>query len=160
MKVKKIVNGAMIGGIYAALTILLAPISYGMIQVRISEALCVLPMFTPSAIPGLFIGCLIANLFYGNIFDIIFGSLATLIAALLGYRFRKNKFLVPLFPVLSNALIVGAYMYKLTGVEFTWGYYAVSAFWVGLGELVACYGFGGLLISYLSKNNIFERIEK
>ena len=156
MKIKNLAYGAIIGAVYAALTIMLAPLSYGMIQVRVSEALCVLPMFTPAAIPGLFVGCLIANLFYGNILDIVFGSFATLIAALLTYKFRKKTFIAPIFPVLSNALIVGAYMFKLMGVEFSLGYYALSAFWVGLGELISCYGLGTWLIMYLKKHNIFK----
>ena len=80
--IKKIVQGALIGALYAALTLVAAPISFGLMQVRISEALCILPFFTPAAVPGLFVGCVVANLLGGAaLYDVIFGSLATLLAA-------------------------------------------------------------------------------
>ena len=79
-----IVEAAILAAIYAVITIILAPISYGQIQVRISEALTILPYFTPAAIPGLFVGCIVSNIFGGGgLIDIVFGSLATLIAAIL-----------------------------------------------------------------------------
>ena len=94
---KFMAQGAIIAAMYAALTILFAPISYGAVQVRISEAFTILPLFTPAAIPGLFIGCLLANILGGAIvWDIIFGSLATLIGAALGYLLRFNRWLVPI----------------------------------------------------------------
>ena len=96
-KVLRITQGAVITALYVVLTMVFAPISFGPVQVRIAEALCILPMFTPAAIPGLFIGCLIANLIGGGIIlDVIFGSIATLIGAVLGYMLRKNRWLVPL----------------------------------------------------------------
>ena len=96
-KVLRITQGAVIAALYVVLTMVFAPISFGPVQVRIAEALCIMPMFTPAAIPGLFIGCLIANLIGGGIMlDVIFGSLATLIGAVLGYMLRKNRWLVPL----------------------------------------------------------------
>ena len=76
-KTRLIVEAAVLGAIYVAITILLAPISYGQIQVRVAEALTVLPYLTPSAVPGLFVGCIIANIYQGNLMDIIFGSLAS-----------------------------------------------------------------------------------
>ena len=98
-KTKFWVQAALIGAIYAVLTIAFAPISYGQIQVRISEALTVLPFFTPAAIPGLFIGCIIANLYGGNgIIDIVFGSLATLGAAALSYKMGKVACPIPADP--------------------------------------------------------------
>jgi uncharacterized membrane protein len=100
-------RAAMIGAIYALLTVLFAPISYGMIQVRISEMLMILPYFTSAAIPGLFVGCFIANIYGGQgILDIVFGSLATLLSAYIVSKI-SNKYLVPLPPVIINALIVG-----------------------------------------------------
>ncbi|MDK2934486.1 MAG: hypothetical protein PWP27_2296 [Clostridiales bacterium] len=109
---KFLVQAALIAAIYAVLTISLAPFSYGIMQVRISEALTVLPFFTPAAIPGLFIGCLIANIYGGlGIIDIVFGSLATLIAAVLSYLLRKQKFLVPIPPIIVNAVVVGIILY-------------------------------------------------
>ena len=98
---------AVIAALYAALTLLLAPISYGPIQLRLSEALTLLPMLLPQAVPGLFVGCLIANLYTGMLTDIIFGSLATLIAAIGTYLLRKKPLLAAACPVVSNGLIVG-----------------------------------------------------
>lgn len=86
---------------------LLAPISYGSLQCRISEAMTVLPILLPQAIPGLFVGCLIANLYTGLITDILFGSLATLLAALGTYLLRKRPLLAALCPVAANGVIVG-----------------------------------------------------
>ncbi len=98
---------AVIAALYAALTLLLAPFSYGPIQLRLSEALTLLPIILPQAIPGLFVGCLIANLYTGMITDIIFGSLATLIAAIGTYLLRKKPILAAACPVVSNGVIVG-----------------------------------------------------
>lgn len=98
---------AVIAALYAALTLLLAPISYGGVQCRLSEAMTLLPMILPQAIPGLFVGCLIANLYTGMITDIIFGSLATLLAAVGTYLLRKKPILAAACPVLVNAVIVG-----------------------------------------------------
>ena len=114
MTTKKLVQGALIGALYAALTLAAAPISFGLMQVRVSEALCILPFFTSAAVPGLFIGCLVANLAGGAVlYDVVFGSLATLLAALLTRWFKKrgfSKWLAPLPAVVVNALIVGALM--------------------------------------------------
>ena len=94
-------HGAMIAAIYVALTMLFAPISFGPVQFRISEALCILPFFTPAAVPGLAVGCLLANIFCGAMMpDIIFGTLATLIGAAGSYALRKNKWLVCIPPIL------------------------------------------------------------
>ena len=99
---------AMIAALYAALTLLLAPISYGAIQCRISEAMTLLPILLPQAIPGLVIGCLVANLLSPvAIWDVIFGTLATLIAALGTYQLRKKPLLAALCPVAANGVIVG-----------------------------------------------------
>ncbi|MGL4483633.1 MAG: QueT transporter family protein, partial [Anaerovoracaceae bacterium] len=98
-KTKFLLQAAIIAAIYAALTIALAPISYGPMQVRIAEALTVLPAITPAAIPGLFIGCALANILgpYGAL-DIILGSTASLIAAVSSYLLRSKPWLVPLPP--------------------------------------------------------------
>ena len=107
---------AVIAALYAALTILLAPISYGSIQCRVSEAMTLLPMVLPQAIPGLLVGCLIANLYTGMLTDIIFGSLATLLAAIGTYLLRRKPLLAAACPVVSNGVIVGlvlAFSYNL-----------------------------------------------
>ena len=145
-------RAAMIGALYAALTIMLAPLSYGPLQVRLAEALMVLPYFTPAAIPGLFAGCLVANIYGGYGFlDIIFGSLATLLSALLVQKVA-NPYFVPLPPVFINALLVGAVLHFVLALP-----YLVTLAWVGLGELIACYGLGLPLLLLLKKHeHIFK----
>jgi len=141
-----LVQGAIIATIYVVLTIAFAPISYGQLQVRISEALTVLPAFSPAAIPGLFVGCIIANIYGGaGIIDIVFGSLATLIAAFLSRKMPK-RWLVPLPPVVINGLIIGWVL------NYVFGYpLLLSMGTVTLGQLVACYGLGYPLIIILEK---------
>lgn len=149
-----LIEAAIIAAIYAALTILI-PGGSGQIQVRVSEALTVLPFFTPAAVPGLFIGCLIANLIVGaGIYDIIFGSLATLIATIITSKI-KSKYFAPLPPVIANAVIV-ALIWKLAAnlpILVTMGF-------VALGEVVACYGLGLPLILFLEKRSdrIFRKV--
>jgi uncharacterized membrane protein len=156
-KVLRITQGAIIAALYVVLTMVFAPISFGPVQVRIAEALCILPMFTPAAIPGLFIGCVIANLIGGGIMlDVIFGSLATLIGAVLGYMLRKNRWLVPLPAVIANALIVPfvlKYGYGVVDVAIP-----VLMFQILLGEIAGCYVLGELLCTALlkNKNRIFS----
>ncbi len=100
---------AMIAALYAALTILLAPISYGNIQCRVSEAMTLLPILLPQAIPGLVVGCLVANLLSPvAVWDVLFGTLATLIAAVGTYALRRKPLLAALCPVVANGIIVGA----------------------------------------------------
>lgn len=153
MTTKKLVQGALIGALYAALTLAAAPISYGLMQVRISEALCILPFFTPAAVPGLFIGCMVANLAGGAVlYDVIFGSLATLLAALLTWWLRArgaSKWLAPLPAVVLNALIIGALMHLvyLPG-EVT---FLAGAAYVGAGQAIACYGLGMPLFYVLER---------
>lgn len=98
---------AVIAALYAALTLLLAPLSYGPVQLRVSEAMTLLPLVLPQAIPGLFVGCLIANLYTGMLTDILFGSLATLLAAIGTHLLRKKPLLAAACPVLANGVIVG-----------------------------------------------------
>ena len=149
-KVLRLTQGAVIAALYVVLTLVFAPISFGPVQVRIAEALCILPMFTPAAIPGLFIGCLIANLIGGGIIlDVIFGSIATLIGAVLGYMLRSNRWLVPLPAVIANALIVPfvlKYGYGVVDVAVP-----VLMFQILLGEIAGCYVLGELLCTALLK---------
>ncbi len=145
-------RAAMIAALYAGLTILLAPISYGMIQVRVAEMLMVLPFFTAAAVPGLFVGCLVANIYGGyGMPDIALGSLATLLAAYLVTKI-KNRYLVPMPPVIINALVVGLILHLVLGLPFF-----TAAAWVGLGQLLACYGLGLPLLMILEKqSHIFK----
>lgn len=152
MNNKDLTRGALIGALYIVLTLIFQPISSGLIQVRISEALCVLPFFTGAAVPGLFIGCLIANLITGAaVYDVIFGSLATLLAACAAYGMRKNgwsRFFIPLPSVIFNAFIVGWLLSSVyqVGVSFP-----VCALYVGLGQMAACYILGIPLMALLEK---------
>jgi hypothetical protein len=100
-----LVQAALIAAVYVVLTLVFAPFSYGEIQVRISEALTILPFFTPAAIPGLFVGCILANLLGGAIpLDIAFGSIATLIGAVFTYKLRNsNKWLAPVPPIVASS---------------------------------------------------------
>jgi uncharacterized membrane protein len=149
-----IAEAGIIAALYFVLTII-NPFSYGQLQVRISEALCILPFFTPSAIPGLFVGCLLANLAGTPLgpYDIIFGSLATLAAAVVA-RYIKSKWLLPLPAVVINAFVVAGilnyYLHLL---------YWESALWVAIGQVIACYVLGIPLFIALNKHKdkLFRR---
>lgn len=153
-----IVQAAIIAALYTALTLIFLPISFGhnIFQFRVSEALTVLPALLPSSIPGLFIGCIVSNLVGGfGPIDIIFGSLATLLAALVSRALRKYPALIPLPPVIFNALIVGSYLKYLYMIEVP---LTVSIGWVALGELLSCYLLGlPLLLILRKRGGIFEK---
>ncbi len=151
IKTKQLVTGGMIAAIYVVLTVLAAQfnLASGAIQVRFSEALTILPVFTVAAVPGLAIGCVLANLLTGcAAWDVVFGSLATLIGAV-GTRLLKNKPLLAWIPpVLSNAAIVPVVLMKVYGVPDAWWYLVLT---VGAGEIIAC-GILGLLLWRSLKN--------
>ena len=153
MKNKKVlfwVQAAMIAAIYVVLTVLFAPFSFGEIQVRIAEALTILPVFTPAAIPGLFMGCIIGNIFGGSILpDIIFGSLATLIGAYFTYLLRKQvKYLAPLPPILSNTLIVPLVLRYAYGINLPIPFLMMT---IGIGEVISCGVLGMIVYAALEK---------
>ena len=153
MKNKKVlflVQAAMIGAIYVVLTILFQPFSFGQIQVRIAEALTILPVFTSAAIPGLFVGCLIGNILGGSILpDIIFGSLATLIGAIFTYLLRKqNKYLTPLPPIFANTIIVPFILYYAYGINLPIPFMMMT---VGIGEIISCGVLGMIVYASLEK---------
>ena len=105
--IKRLTYGAMIAALYALLTWLCNLIGIARFGIRISEALCILPVFLPEAIPGLFVGCLVSNLISGAAWvDILFGSLATLLAAYLTRKLRRNKFLAVLPPIIINSIVI------------------------------------------------------
>ena len=157
-RVKYITQAAMIAAVYVVLTLFISAfnLASGAIQIRISEALTVLPAFTPAAIPGLFIGCLISNLLSGRmLLDVIFGSLATLLGACGTYLLRKWKWVVSVPPILSNALIVPfvlAYVYHIPGGV---PYFMVT---VGIGQILSCGVLGMIVYKILAKyrNVIFK----
>ncbi len=154
-RTKRMLQAALIGTAYCVVTLLLAPISYGPVQFRISEALTVLPALTGMGVPGLIVGCALANIMgpYG-LLDVIFGTLATSLAAVGSYLLRKHDLLVPLPPVICNGLIVGATLHYGYGIPGLWACMG----WVAFGELVVCYGLGIPLLKVLKKKyrRIFE----
>jgi uncharacterized membrane protein len=142
MTTAKMVRGAVIAALYFALTMLLAPISFGPVQFRVAEALCVLPFLYAEAIPGLFVGCLLSNLLGGNgLLDVLFGSLATLAAAIAVYKCRV-KWLVPLFPVIVNGIVVGAVLAYVYTPDTMAAAFPLFAAEVAAGELGVCYLIG------------------
>ena len=144
-KVLYLTQAALIAAVYVTLTLVFAPFSYREIQVRISEALTILPFFTPAAIPGLFVGCILANYLGGSILvDIIFGSLATLIGAIGSWLLRKNRYLVPVPPIAANTLIVPFVLYYGYGVNLP---IPMMMLTVGIGEVISC-GILGVLLSF------------
>lgn len=147
-------NGV-IAAAYAALTLVASAmnLAYGPIQFRFSEALTILPFLFPGTAPGVFLGCFVANLLspYG-ILDLILGSAATLLAAVLTQK-TKRAWLAPLPPVLCNMVFVGGLLawYEAGFTAAFPGLFAANAIWVGIGEAVVCYILGGLLIKALPK---------
>ena len=165
--VRFLTEAGLIGGMYTALCLLLAPFSYGPMQVRLAEALTVLPALTPAAVPGLTLGCLLANLFGGGAaggLDWLFGTLATLAAALLSWGLRRVRWrgcpvLSTLPPVLLNALVIGAECAIAGGDGFSWPLFGLYAVQIGAGQLIACTG-GGLLLAVglqkMGENRLFH----
>lgn len=174
-KTQRIVFGAMIAAVYAVVTIFTQPISYGAVQVRVAEALTVLPYFCSFPIVGVFVGCLIANIYGSGILDIVFGSLATLIAALITRKIGKSKlkykkYLAPLPPVIINALVVGVIINttlskdvfksfeNLTrGVTVNTTALVATIISVLVGEFISCYIIGLPLISLIEKNKTLSK---
>ena len=143
-----IARAGMIAALYVVLTMLFAPISFKEVQVRISEALTILPLFTPAAIPGLFVGCLISNILGGCIlWAIIFGSIATLLGAIGGYMLRRNKWLVPVPAIVANTIIVPLVLRFGYGVNLPFILLVLS---IAAGEFLSCFVLGELLAKVLS----------
>ena len=157
-KTQFLAEAAMIAALYVVITILLAPFGFGEIQLRVSEALTILPVFTPAAIPGLFIGCLLGNILSGAIvLDIIVGSIATLIGAFGTYMLRQHKLIAPIAPILANALLV-PFVLK-------YGYSVLlpiplMMLTVGIGEVISCGIFGIGLMRILEKTGVFKNANK
>ena len=163
-KVLYITQAAVIAALYVVLTVLFAPISFKEVQVRISEMLTVLPFFTPAAVPGLFVGCIIANMLGGAIpLDIVCGSLATLAGACGTWAVRKaarkktadgsrmtalTRTAATLPPVIANIIVVPLVLYYGYGVNLPIPLQMVT---VGIGEIVSCTLLGGILMTVLEK---------
>ncbi len=160
-KIRYIARAALVAALYVALTHLsnALGLASGAIQVRLSEALCVLPFFMPSAMPGLFVGCIIANLTTGAVvWDILFGSLATLIGAFFASKL-KNKYLIPIPTVIANTVIVPLIVLLCYTDKSLWTIptYLFGVAGVFAGEIISAYIFGIILFSALNKHkNIFK----
>lgn len=146
-------QAAMIAALYVALTLAFAPISYGQVQLRISEALTILPVFTPAAIPGLFVGCFLSNIIGGAAMpDILFGSLATLIGAWGTHRLRHAKpLLFPLPPIVANTLIVPLILRYAYAITLPLPLMMLT---VGIGEVMACGVLGFVLYYALKRHSV------
>lgn len=145
-----LVQAAAIGAIYVVITLLFAPLSFGEVQIRFAEILTILPFFTPAAIPGLFVGCIIANFLGGAIpLDIIFGSIATLIGAVFTYKLRNaGKWLAPIPPIVANAVIVPFVLRYGYGVKLPIPFMMLT---VGAGELISAGVLGMIVLTALSR---------
>ncbi|MDR1915633.1 MAG: QueT transporter family protein [Synergistaceae bacterium] len=150
--IKTITRGAVIASLYVALVLVFAPISFGPVQFRVAEALTLLPYLWFEAVPGLFVGCLIANIFGGmGLWDIFLGSTATLAAAVLTYL-ASNRLLAATAPVVVNGLIVGWYLSFLADMPVL-----LSMLYVAFGEAAACYALGIPMIKLLERKFIGQK---
>ena len=152
-----VTQAALVAALYVVLTYLSAAIglSSGVIQIRFSEALTILPYFMPSSIPGLFVGCILANSLTGcAVWDVIFGSIATLLGAIFTYLLRKkNKFLAPIPPILANTIIVPFVLKFIYGFNGALPYFFLTVF---IGEVLSCGVLGMLLLIALEKNRFYR----
>ena len=159
---KKIINvsiSAIIAALYVVLTYLASAMGLASfaVQVRFSEALTILPIFTPAAIPGLFIGCLLANILTGcALWDVVFGSLATLVGALGTFFLKKHKILATSPPIISNTIIVPFVLLNVYKLEGTYWFFALTVF---LGEIISCGVLGSVLRKSLEKRNLFDKLK-
>jgi len=155
LKTHYLVRIALIAAIYTTINIIFAPFSYGPVQIRVAEALSVLPFIDPAAIGGLFLGCVLANLWGGlGISDVIGGSLCTLIAALITHKMKK-PILAPLPPVVINSLGISLYLHILFELP-----YWLTVCYIFLGQLISCYLFGYPLLLVLIKRNSWVHFDK
>ena len=162
-----IVKSAVIAALYAIMTVVISPLSYGMIQCRFSESLIMLCAFTPAAIPGLTVGCLVANIFSFNPIDMICGTTATLLSAVVGYKLRKVKiggipWLTPLPAVIFNMIIIGLELSVYLPIEghgFLVGFF-IQALSVFIGQVIACYIFGVPVYMLINKTGLKKIINE
>lgn len=165
MNTKRLVRAAMVAAIYVVLCLVLAPSSYGAVQVRLAEMLCLLPVFGAEYIVAVTLGCFLANLLGSTLVDVVFGTAATLVACLITYAVRKVRVgglaipaAVP--PIVSNAVIVGALelTFFLPGVTGTAALAAWNALTVGIGEVVSCGILGVALVKLIESNTGLRRL--
>ena len=165
MNTKRLVRAAMVAAIYVVLCLVLAPFSYGAVQVRLAEMLCLLPVFGAEYIVAVTLGCFLANLLGSTLVDVVFGTAATLVACLVTYAVRKMRVgglaipaAVP--PIVSNAVIVGALelTFFLPGVTGTAALAAWNALTVGIGEVISCGILGVALVKLMESNAGLRRL--
>jgi len=156
ISVRSLCLSAVIAALYAALTLSFQAISFGAVQFRVSEAMTLLPVLFPEAVPGLAVGCLISNLFNpmgATVYDVVFGTLATLLAAVLTRKIRGSVWLRALPPVLCNAVIIGLVLTYGYGIDLLW----MNMLTVGVGQAVVCYVLGVPLVRVLEKQPLLQK---
>jgi len=154
--VRSLCLAAVIAALYAALTLSFQAISFGAVQFRVSEAMTLLPVLFAEAVPGLTVGCLISNLFNpmgATVYDVVFGTLATLTAAVLTRKIRGSVWLRALPPVLCNAVIIGLVLTYGYGIDLLW----MNMLTVGVGQAVVCYALGVPLVRVLEKQPLLQK---
>lgn len=163
--VRKLARCAVVAAIYVVLCMALQPFSYGAVQVRVAEALCLLPVFGPEYIAGVVLGCFLANLLGSTIVDVIFGTLATLLACLVTYKLRDIRvkgLAIPasLPPVVFNMIIVGAFeiTFFFSDGAPTAMLAVFNAVTVGIGELISCTILGVALVKLIESNASLNKI--
>ena len=154
-KIRYLTEAAIVAALYVVLTLFSKPLTFGFVEVRFSEALCVLPFLMPNSVWGLFIGCFIANIFNGSIIDILVGSLATLIGAYLASKI-KIKWLCPIPTILSNTILIPFVIMNYSGV-WNISSYMLAAGGVLVSEIASVYIVGMILLLALEKNKLFKR---
>ena len=166
-KLYGLAQGAMIAAIYVVLCMALQPLSYGAVQVRVAEALCLLPVFGTEYILGVVLGCFLSNLLGSTIVDVIFGTLATLLACLVTYKLRNVRFkglaiAASLPPVLFNAVIIGIEIAVMfpdpTSSAPIWLACITNGISVGIGEIISCTVLGVLLVKIIESNTALRKI--
>ena len=164
--VRKLVHCGVVAAIYVVLCLALQPLSYGAVQVRVAEALCLLPVFGAEYIVGVVLGCFLANLLGSTIVDVIFGTLATLLACLVTYKLRNIRFkglaLASLPPVLFNAVIIGIEIAVMfpdpTSSAPIWLACITNGISVGIGELISCTVLGVVLVKLIESNAALRKV--
>lgn len=165
MSVNRLVRCAVIAAVYVVVCLVLAPFSYGAVQVRVAEALCLLPVFGAEYIVGVTLGCFLANLIGSTVIDVVFGTLATLMACLVTYKLRNVRIkglAIPasLPPVVFNMIIVGAFeiTFFFSDGAPTAALAAFNAVTVGIGEIISCTVLGVALVKLIESNDSLHKI--
>ena len=165
MSTRKLVRCGLVAALYVVLCMALQPLSFGAVQMRVSEAFTLLPVFSPAAIWGVTLGCALSNALGSSmgLIDVVFGTSATLIAALMSYALRNMRIHgLPVFsslpPVLVNAVVIGAEIALVSPGGWNTGVFVSSALSVGIGQIVPCCVLGLILVWALERNHLEKRI--